>query len=125
MILILKTGSTLDNIKASHGDFEDWIVRKMHIHPSEYHIHPTGDYNHLPPEKEYSGIIITGSPDMLTEINLQETRMQAARISCWGNCLILQRSWPVMTPVSSTPSGLMTIPGVFSSIRNLILPSPG
>jgi len=57
MILILKTGSTLDNIKVSQGYFEDWIAEKMHMHPPDYHVHPTGDYNHLPPGKEYSGII--------------------------------------------------------------------
>ena len=75
MILILKTGSTLDNIKALHGDFEDWIAEKMHMHPTEYQVHPTGDYNRLPPKKDYSGIIITGSPDMVTEINLKNTRI--------------------------------------------------
>jgi len=75
MILILKTGSTLDNIKALHGDFEDWIAEKMLMHPHEYHVHATGDYNSLPPEQDYSGIIITGSPEMVTEINLKKTRM--------------------------------------------------
>jgi|GEM_PF-6125450 len=64
MLLILKTGITLDNIRAFHGDFEDWIAGKMQMNPSEYPVHSTGDYNSLPPEKDYSGII-----------NLSETRM--------------------------------------------------
>lgn len=75
MILILKTGSTLDNIRASQGDFEDWIAEKMQIHPSEYHIHPTGDYNSLPSDQNYSGIIITGSSDMVADVNLREKGM--------------------------------------------------
>jgi GMP synthase (glutamine-hydrolysing) len=75
MILILKTGSTLDNIKASHGDFEDWIAAKMQLDPSGYRVHSTGDYNRLPPDQDYSGIIITGSQDMVTDINLSETRL--------------------------------------------------
>jgi GMP synthase (glutamine-hydrolysing) len=75
MILILKTGSTLDNIKASQGDFEDWIAEKMQMQPPEYHVHSTGNYNSLPPDQEYSGIIITGSQDMVVDINLSQTRM--------------------------------------------------
>lgn len=75
MILILKTGSTPDNIKASHGDFEDWIAEKMQMHPPEYHVHSTGDYNSLPPDQDYSGMVITGSPDMVTDINIKETSM--------------------------------------------------
>lgn len=75
MILILKTGSTPDHIKTSQGDFEDWIAEKMQMHSPEYHVHSTGDYNSLPPDQDYSGIIITGSQDMVTDINLSQTRM--------------------------------------------------
>jgi GMP synthase (glutamine-hydrolysing) len=75
MILILKTGSTLASISERYGDFEDWFAAKMQLAQSEYHVHPAGDYNHLPPEQHYSGIIITGSPFMVTEIKIKDSKL--------------------------------------------------
>lgn len=70
MILILKTGSTIESIAKKRGDFEDWIVERMELKEGEYLIHPTGNYESPPPDAEYSGVIITGSPLMVTDLNL-------------------------------------------------------
>ncbi|MEN6619404.1 MAG: glutamine amidotransferase [Rikenellaceae bacterium] len=75
MILILKTGSTLANIRATKGDFEDWIKEKMQLNEFEYHVHSVENYKTLPPEQHYSGIIITGSPLMVTDIKLEDNNM--------------------------------------------------
>lgn len=75
MILILKTGSTIDNIKVYNGDFEDWITEKMKLSKSEYHVHAAGNYENLPPELNYSGIIITGSPLMVTDLELSTSKV--------------------------------------------------
>lgn len=71
MILILKTGSTRANIKASQGDFENWIIEKMELEEFEYIVHYVGDYKIIPPKQNYCGIIITGSPLMVTDIELE------------------------------------------------------
>jgi len=70
MIIILKTGSTIESIKRIYGDFEDWISEKMGLSETEYLVHPTDSYDSLPPDLNYSGIIITGSPLMVADLNL-------------------------------------------------------
>lgn len=69
MILIIKTGQTFDDIRQHNGDFEDWIVTRMGLVKSEYHVHSAGNYENLPLDLEYAGIIITGSPMMVTDLN--------------------------------------------------------
>jgi GMP synthase (glutamine-hydrolysing) len=93
MILILKTGSTYPDIMKRYGDFEDWIRDKMDLEESQYLVHNTGDYNTLPQQIEYSGIIITGSHDMITDLELKNTKLcqwlldeQQAGIPILGIC---------------------------------------
>ena len=68
MILIIKAGTTYPNIRVSHGDFEDWVKEKMNLSEDEYLVHSIGDYQSLPPDLFYKGIIITGSHSMVTNI---------------------------------------------------------
>jgi GMP synthase (glutamine-hydrolysing) len=75
MILILKTGSALANVKDAYGDFENWIARKMQLSELEYHVHLADNYESLPPEQYYSGIVITGSPMMVTDIPIQGSNL--------------------------------------------------
>ena len=60
MILILKTGSTLKSIKGPHGDFEDWIAGKLQLSKSEYFVYSAGNYDTLPPDLTYTGIVKIG-----------------------------------------------------------------
>lgn len=73
MILILKTGHTIEHIRPDHGDFEDWIAGKMQLSRPDYVVHPVGDYQQLPPEGNYSGVVITGSPLMVTDLAPRES----------------------------------------------------
>ncbi|MCX6232236.1 MAG: glutamine amidotransferase [Bacteroidetes bacterium] len=75
MILILKTGSALASISSIYGDFEDWIIEKMQLIETEFYIHSTENYETLPPEQLYSGIVITGSPLMVNDIKLKESNL--------------------------------------------------
>lgn len=75
MILILKTGSALSNIRAVKGDFDAWIFSKMQLSESEYMVHSAGDYQTFPPERHYSGIVVTGSPLMVSDIEWKENRL--------------------------------------------------
>ena len=68
MILILKTGHTIEHIRPDYGDFEDWIAEIMQLSKPEYVVHPVGGYQQLPPEANYSGVVITGSPLMVTDL---------------------------------------------------------
>ncbi len=74
MILIIKTGTTFPKIKANHGDFEDWFKEKMNLREGEYLVHSIGDYENIPPEFHYTGIIITGSHAMVTNIEPKGTK---------------------------------------------------
>lgn len=66
-VLILKTGESLASIIARRGDFEDWI-RQTSGYP-ENHFQTVSVHNNepLPPVAEIAGVIVTGSPAMVTE----------------------------------------------------------
>lgn len=68
MRLILKTGSTRPGVKSKHGDFEHWISNKMELGQNEYEVFKSKDYGSAPNGRNYSSIIITGSPAMVTEV---------------------------------------------------------
>ena len=75
MILILKTGTTYNSIKSEYRDFEDWIITNMNLKEGEFLIHPTEDYQTVPPDNNYKGIVITGSHAMVTDIEPIENKM--------------------------------------------------
>lgn len=72
MFIILKAGSAPDSIRKIHGDFEDWIARKMNLLPEEYLVFETEDYQKTPADFPIKGIVITGSPLMVTDLDLQD-----------------------------------------------------
>ena len=63
-IALIKTGCTIDEIKPRHGDFEDWFASGLGV---------TGllqidvfDHQRLPDPQNLAGIVITGSPAMVS-----------------------------------------------------------
>jgi GMP synthase (glutamine-hydrolysing) len=70
-ILILKTGETLPPVKALHGDFEDWIADGLGCRLDDVDVadvYRGGDRaDSLPKASDISGVVITGSPAMVTE----------------------------------------------------------
>jgi len=66
-LIIIKTGSTLPTIRQRVGDFEDWMIHQ--IGPSDAGITVVNAMQGeaLPPVDSLSGVIITGSPAMVTD----------------------------------------------------------
>ena len=63
-IVLIKTGGTIEQIKPKHGDFEDWFAEGMGVtgllQVDVYRQQP------LPTAENLSGIVITGSPAMVS-----------------------------------------------------------
>ena len=66
-ILIVKTGSTMDVLKARKGDFEDWILAGMGMERKNAQIIDVQAGHPLPSPERLKGIVITGSHAMVTE----------------------------------------------------------
>jgi len=66
-VLIIKTGSTTLPQAKTRGDFEDWILQGMSIDKDNSLIVDVRKGTPLPLYDSVSGIIITGSHDMVTE----------------------------------------------------------
>jgi GMP synthase (glutamine-hydrolysing) len=66
-MLIVKTGSTMDDLKARKGDFEDWILAGMGLEHKNARIIDAQAGNPLPSPQRLSGIVITGSHAMVTD----------------------------------------------------------
>jgi GMP synthase (glutamine-hydrolysing) len=91
-ILILKTGSTFDAMALEFGDFEDWVIAASGEAPGLFSV-ADGVQEELPPVKQLSGLIITGSHLMvsdggpLVELWAQLVREAvAARLPVFGIC---------------------------------------
>lgn len=65
-VVILKTGTTYPNIRAVHGDFEDWFVRGLS--PELALTVVNVEQGELPGAPEqWDGIVVTGSPAMVSD----------------------------------------------------------
>ena len=63
-IALLKTGSTLEQIKPRHGDFEDWFAAGMGL--ADFRQFDVYRREALPEPQELAGVVITGSPAMVS-----------------------------------------------------------
>ncbi len=66
-LLLVKTGSTLPIIAADHGDFEDWFVAGLGVDPSCVQLVQAHLEEPLPGQDEVCGVLVTGSPAMVTD----------------------------------------------------------
>ncbi|MES3007463.1 MAG: glutamine amidotransferase [Pseudomonadota bacterium] len=66
-LLIMKTGQTLTSLRASGEDFEDWIITAMGLPASVTTTVAVHEDEALPPLSDIAGIVVTGSPAMLTD----------------------------------------------------------
>ena len=66
-ILILKTGEAPPPVKQRYGDFEDWIARGLGRPVDSLEVASVYLGASLPPANSIRGVIITGSPAMVTE----------------------------------------------------------
>ena len=65
-VLIIKTGSTVQSL-TEKGDFEDWIKAAMGLPDEYFQVVSVYEGETLPLPLDISGIVITGSPAMVTE----------------------------------------------------------
>lgn len=66
-LLIIKTGTTYPSIRKNYGDFENFILDKIHIPNSEVLVSSIYLNQSLPDIKDVFAIIITGSHSMVTD----------------------------------------------------------
>ena len=64
--LIIKTGRTLESLRGS-GDFEAWIAAGMGLLPDQSRVVNVQDGEPLPDPGEVSGVVVTGSPAMVSD----------------------------------------------------------
>ena len=67
-ILIVKTGTTLEEIAQRRGDFEDWIRRGLgdHALPIDARVVYGEERPELPEPQSLAGVIVTGSSAMVS-----------------------------------------------------------
>ncbi|SIR31497.1 glutamine amidotransferase [Pseudacidovorax sp. RU35E] len=65
-LLIVKTGSTFEALRAQQGDFDDWIARGLGPHALPVLVVDRRTGAPLPEPSELRGIVITGSHEMVS-----------------------------------------------------------
>ena len=65
-LLIVKTGSTVPGVLARRGDFEHWIARAIGNVPLGVEVASVYAGDALPVASDFAGVIVTGSPAMVT-----------------------------------------------------------
>jgi len=65
-ILVLKTGEALPPVKATCGDFEDWIARGLGVERASLMVASVYRGEPLPEPEAIAGVVVTGSPAMVT-----------------------------------------------------------
>lgn len=66
-ILIVKTGYTFSTLAKERGDFEHWVIEKSGFEKEYFEIFNPLISSNFPDPFKFSGIILTGSHDMVTE----------------------------------------------------------
>jgi GMP synthase (glutamine-hydrolysing) len=65
-LVILKTGSAFDELGRAQGDFEDWFVRGLEVPREAVEVVDTRSPE-LPATSWPWGVVVTGSPEMVTD----------------------------------------------------------
>ncbi len=73
--LIVRTGSALPHVIPRLGDFHDWFVDAMGLDPSEVRFAAPFRDEPLPAPHGFTGIVLTGSSDMVTDRALWMLRL--------------------------------------------------
>lgn len=66
-ILIIKTGTTFPELLAERGDFEDWVISGMGVGKENVEVVDAYKGASLPGYDRWSGIVVPGSHDMVTD----------------------------------------------------------
>ena len=63
-IALIKTGSAIEQVKPTHGDYEDWFAQGLGV--SDLLLIDVFNQQPLPKPENLAGIVITGSPEMVS-----------------------------------------------------------
>lgn len=66
-LLIIKTGCTVSSVPSAWGDFEHWIAAGAGLELAQCRVCKVMEDETLPPPRDISGVVITGSPAMVSE----------------------------------------------------------
>ena len=96
-LVILKTGTTHDAIKAEAGDFEDWTVAGIDRPDMGIVVVQTSEAERLPRPETVGGVVIAASHDMVTD---RPARFFAAEIIRENVFELTQQEVPYSTAVT-------------------------
>ena len=92
-LLLIKAGSTVPTPLASRGDFEAWFLRGLGVDPALTRVIRVHEGEELPPPAEAAGVLVTGSPAMVThrarwseDTAVWLARVVEARVPVLGVC---------------------------------------
>ncbi|MDP1931584.1 MAG: glutamine amidotransferase [Gammaproteobacteria bacterium] len=66
-LLIMKTGRTIETLRQHGEDFEDWIITAMEVPRGHTMTVAVDEGETLPSQTTIAGIVVTGSPAMITD----------------------------------------------------------
>jgi len=66
-VLVVKTGRTLSSLIARRGDSDTWIADALGMDPASLDVVPVFEGAALPDPGDVAGVVITGSPAMVSE----------------------------------------------------------
>jgi GMP synthase (glutamine-hydrolysing) len=66
-LLIAKTGTTFKAVRDTHGDFDAWFVKRFERLGVECRVIAVHEGAKLPPVQAVRGVVVTGSPAMVTD----------------------------------------------------------
>ena len=92
-LLVVKTGSIFPALAASRGDFVNWFLQGLGGDPASARVIQVHEGEKLPPPGESAGVLVTGSPAMVThrapwseDTAAWLSRVVAARVPVLGVC---------------------------------------
>jgi GMP synthase (glutamine-hydrolysing) len=65
-VLVVKAGRTLPSLRARRGDYDAWIVAGMGLDPASVDVVPVFEGAALPEPGGVAGVVVTGSPAMVS-----------------------------------------------------------
>ena len=66
-LLIIKTGSTIEYLRPTHGDFDDWFLAALPLERTRVLICSVEHDETLPRPSDVGSVIVTGSPAMVSD----------------------------------------------------------
>ncbi len=66
-VLIVRTGATLEQLRAPHGDFHDWFREGMGLREAEVDVVSPFEGEALPDPGAHRAVVVTGSSAMVTD----------------------------------------------------------